>query len=142
MAEERRLDVLEHGEPAEDAGDLEGAADPAAAQDVGRQATDLLAAEVDLAGVVRDVAGDEVEERRLPRPVGPDDGSQVSRGHDEIHAVDGLDATEVLAQPDGAEGYFSAAGRVRHVLASTSPTNPRGRTTMTTMTMEPRNSGQ
>ena len=53
VAEEGRLHVLQRGEPAEDAGDLEGAPDPAPAEPVRRQPADLLAREVDLARVVR-----------------------------------------------------------------------------------------
>ncbi len=98
MAEEGRLHVLENREPAEDAGDLERAADPAPAEILGGEPAHLLAPEVDLARVVREVARDQVEEGRLPGAVGADDGAQVAVGHVQIHPVHGLEASEVLLQ--------------------------------------------
>ena len=69
----------------------------------GRQPADLLAPHVDLSGVVGEIAGDQVEERGLPGAVRADDRAQIAGGHGEVHAVDGLDAAEVLLEADRAE---------------------------------------
>ena len=103
VGQERRQHVLERGEPAEDARDLKRAPHPAPAQLVRRQPAHLLAQEVHLARVVGEVAAQEVEERRLPRAVRPDDGPPIARRHRQVDAVDGLDAAEVLPQRDDVE---------------------------------------
>ncbi len=104
VGQERGLHVLEGAEAAEDARDLEGPAEAAPAEILRSQAAHLLAPHVDLAGVVREVTGDQVEQGGLARAVGADDGSEVAGGHGEVDAVDGLDAAEVLLEPDRAQG--------------------------------------
>src|SRR4030095_5964311 len=99
----RRLAVLERREPAKDAGDLERPRQSAATEGLGRQTAHFRAAKEDLPGVVRKIAGDQVEERGLAGAVRADDGAQVALGHREVHAVDGLDPAEVLPQADGLE---------------------------------------
>src|SRR5262249_47475606 len=103
VREERGLHVLERGETAEDARDLKGASHPAPAEIVRRQSTDVRAFELDLTGIVREVAGDQVEERRLAGAVRTDDRAQVAGRHSEVHAVHGADAAEVLLEPDELE---------------------------------------
>ena len=103
MRQERRLDILERGEAAEYAGDLKRAGEPPAAEVLGRQAADVLASKKDLPGVVSEIAGDQVEERRLAGAVGADDRAQVALGDGQVHAAHGLDAAEMLAQADGLE---------------------------------------
>ena len=62
-----------------------------------------VAPEEDLSRVVREIAGDQVEEGGLAGAVRPDDRAQIALGHGEVHAVHGLDAAEMLLESDGAE---------------------------------------
>jgi len=103
MDEERRLDVFERGEAAEDAGDLKRAPHAEPADVLGRKPVDFFAEEGDPARVAREVAGDQVEERRLAGTVGTNDGAEVALGDRKVHPVHGLDATEVLREIDGLE---------------------------------------
>ena len=60
--------------------DLEGAQHAAAEQLVGRQPGDVLAVEDDLAAIGRDIAGDQVEQRRFARAVRADQaGDRAAR---------------------------------------------------------------
>ena len=124
VAEEGRLHVLQRAEAAKDAGDLERAAQAAAAEPMRGQPADLLAAEVDPPGVVPQIAADQVEERGLAGAVGTDDRPQVAGLDRQVHAVHGLDAAEVLAQAENGEDQALAAGRVRHGRPPASPTKP------------------
>src|SRR5438552_4912208 len=74
MRQEGRLDIREDGQLREDIGSLERAADAHAAELVRRHAGDVAPVEGDPARVAAEVAGDQVEERRLAGAVGPDDG--------------------------------------------------------------------
>src|SRR5512141_882938 len=65
----------------------------------GRHAVDLRPPENDLAGVGWKETGDQVEDRRLPRAVRPDQRLDRSRGDVEGKVVDGLQAAEPLADP-------------------------------------------
>jgi hypothetical protein len=121
--------------PPEDAGDLEGAPDATAADLVRPQRADLFTQEEDQAGIVANVAGDEVEQRRLPRSVRPDDRSQVTTRNHEIDAVHGAQPAEALHERLGLEDYLAIDGRSRHARLSRSPTNPWGSTTITAITM-------
>src|SRR5512141_2929945 len=91
VLEDRHLreepDVLERAHHAED-GDL-----------AGRQGLDLRPPENDLAGIGRKEPGDQVEDRRLPGTVRPDQCLDRSRGDIEGKVVDGLEAAEPLADP-------------------------------------------
>ena len=77
--------------------DLEGAADAAPADAVGRQAVDALAGEGDRSGVGREHAGDHVEQRGLAGAVRPDDRENAALGHLEADPVDRDQAAEPLA---------------------------------------------
>src|SRR5512143_58879 len=91
VLEDRHLreepDVLERPHHAADS-DLEG-----------RHAVDLRPPENDLAGIGRKEPGDQVEDRRLPGAVRPDQRLDRSRGDFDGEVVDGLEAAEPLADP-------------------------------------------
>ena len=63
------IDVFAHGQPRKQQRDLVSAPQPAADALVRREGGDVLAEEADRAGGRREVAGDAVEERRLPGAV-------------------------------------------------------------------------
>ena len=65
----------------------------------GRHAVDLRLPENDLAGIGRKESGDQVEDRRLPRAVRPDQRLDRSRGDIEGEVVDGLEAADPRAAP-------------------------------------------
>ena len=70
--------ILEHGELFERLRDLAGAADAGAAT-LAALALKIAAVEADDAGVLRELAGDQVEQRGLARPVRPDDADRLAR---------------------------------------------------------------
>jgi len=78
---EQRTDphIVEDAEVAERAGDLEGPRDAQLGDAVGRHAGDPPALELDLAGTRRQVAGDQVEQRRFAGAVGSDNGDELPR---------------------------------------------------------------
>ena len=99
LAEQRAdADVLEHAEIAERAGDLEGAGDAELGDAVGRHAGDALVLEPDLAGGRRQVAGDQVEHRRLAGAVGADDAGDRAGRDRERDVADRRQPAEVLRQ--------------------------------------------
>ena len=79
-------EVLEHRQPGKAARHLEGAHQPAPAHGIGRQPRDLPTVETNRACVRRHQAGDHVEQRRLARPVGPDQPGDAARRHGKIDA--------------------------------------------------------
>ena len=114
VRDERRLHVLEHGEPREDVGALERAADAEPADVVRRQAGDVAPVQDDGAGVGAQVAGDQVEERRLARAVGADDRRDLAAGHAERDAGHGLKAVEGLPHTAHLKHGGPAGARARH----------------------------
>src|SRR5262245_58939718 len=91
-------EVVEHGGVLEKLDVLEGARDAARGDLVSGQARDVLVAE-DEAAVARIVdAADQVEDGRLARAVGADDGEDLLGLHLEAHAVEGAHAAEVHPQ--------------------------------------------
>ena len=100
--------VLQHGHPGEDAAELEAAADPGAGDPVGREPGHLAVAVGHRPGVGLDHAGDAVEERRLARAVGTDEGVDLALLEGDRGVVDGADAAERLGQARGRDG----AGRI------------------------------
>jgi hypothetical protein len=81
-------EILEHGEAREDVRHLKRPAQAAAVDLVGPQVGDILALEPDASGAHRVLAGDEIEERGLPCPVGADEGLASTRFDAEAHAAD------------------------------------------------------
>src|SRR4030095_5634582 len=65
---------------------------------VGGETADLAALEADAAAVPGDEPGDQVEQGRLTRAVGPDHADQLARAHGERDAVGGRYSAELLAQ--------------------------------------------
>ncbi len=95
--------VLQHREPREEVGALEGAPHPAAGQRVRRQPRDGRAVEEDGARRRRQLTRDDVEERGLPRPIGPDDGAPLAGRHRQGHAVERGQGAEVAGQAIDSE---------------------------------------
>ncbi len=97
---ERRADehVLEDGETLERTRDLRGASDAHVAADVCRTTRHVDAVERHRAGVGPQVAGDQVEQRRLAGAVGPDDPDRVTLGDLERQTVDDREAAEPFGQ--------------------------------------------
>src|SRR5438034_1197851 len=95
---ERGLDVLVDGQLREDVGPLERAAHAHAAEVVRRHAGDVAPVEHDPPSVAAQVAGDQVEQRRLAGAVGPDDRAHAVLRHVERDARDGDEAVERLGE--------------------------------------------
>ena len=99
LAEQRAdADVLEDAEVAERLGDLEGARDAQLRDLVGGETGDPAILEAHCARGGRQVAGDQVEQRRFPRAVGADDAGDRARLDGERDVGDGSQAAEVLRQ--------------------------------------------
>jgi hypothetical protein len=75
------IDVVLHGKPSEQRGNLVGAAQAAADALIGREMRDVLAEEADGAGGGREVPGDAIEQRGLAGAVGPEHGAPLTRAH-------------------------------------------------------------
>src|SRR4051794_40326289 len=86
--------VLECGEVREKPAILEGAANAARGDALGREALDRIALEADAAGGDRRAAGDRIEERRLAGAVRADQRADLARGDLERDAVDRLQPAE------------------------------------------------
>ena len=82
-------DVLAHADLGEGLRDLERAHHARGADPVRRQAGDVLALEGDPAGIGRVEARDGGKQRRLARPVGPDQAHDLALPHVERGLVDG-----------------------------------------------------
>ena len=96
--------VLEHAHAAEGLRDLVGArnAEPAAARR--RQLRDVLAVKDHAAGVRRDRAGNDAEERGLPGAIRPNDAERLTSRNVEIEIFRDDDGAEALADvPKGEE---------------------------------------
>src|SRR5512132_1387695 len=92
-------DVLENRHLREEPDMLERPHHAAGGDLARRHPVDLRLPENDLAGIGREESGDQGEDRRLPRPVRPDQRLDRSRGDVEGKVVDGLEAPEPLADP-------------------------------------------
>ena len=87
------VEVLQHTQFGEDAGGLEGAADAQPGDLVGLAADQLGGPVVRRPGG-RDQAGQRVDDRRLPGPVGTDQEAQVGLEDGQVDTVHGLEAVE------------------------------------------------
>src|SRR5262249_5114888 len=93
--------ILEDRQVLEWMGDLIGARDAAGRAPVRAVRGDVGALETNRACVGRQVAGDEVEERRLPPAVRPDDGEGFALPHLKRDVVGGFERSEGAAEiPD------------------------------------------
>lgn len=117
-------EVLPHGHVAKHTRQLERARDPARRDRVRRLALEGASREHDLAAVRSRLAADEVKERRLPRPVGPDQRADLAageRGADVPHRRDPAEGFVQAVEDQqrvGHAGVFAAGAR------TPSPRNP------------------
>ena len=98
--------VLQHGERAEEVRDLKRAGEAERRSPVRRHAGDVAPEEPDRAGGDRQLTRDQVEERRLPGTVGPDQRAALARPHGERDGVDGPQPAEGLADAVQREGVL------------------------------------
>jgi hypothetical protein len=96
-------DVLVHREMRKDVGDLVRLGDAEPRHRVLRQAGDVPIFEHDAPGRRRHLSGDQPEEGRLAGAVGADDRAQLAAVDDDVHAIDGDEATERPRQTLGAQ---------------------------------------
>ncbi len=131
-------EVLGDGQARKQIRPLEGARNPSPRHRVGRESGDRPAVEDDAAGARRQLPRDEVEQRRLPGAVRPDDGPSLRCAHGERDAIDGGERAETPRESlDGEERR-----RVRHarspILPRTMPTIPPGANSTNRMNVRPR----
>ena len=101
--------VFPHGEGQEDVGLLVAAAETAARDLLGRGAGDVVRAEGNGAAGRRQIARQQVGQRRLAGAVGADDAVDALAPQIDRHIVDGGQAAELLGQVPGAEEHFTHA---------------------------------
>src|SRR3989442_327274 len=94
--------VLEHGHAAEKLRQLKRPRDAHRGVDVRRAPAHPLPANPDLPAVRGEVAGQQVDERRLAGAIPADQPDEVTRGDDEIHGVVRHDAAEPLDETDAS----------------------------------------
>src|SRR6266404_6504629 len=94
--QESAADVLEHGHPREDRGDLEAPRQTEAVDAMGGQPADRLPVELDPAARDGQAPADQVEQRGLPGAVGADDRVALAAGDVEAHAHDDGRGPEAL----------------------------------------------
>src|SRR6266545_1171109 len=116
MADQSRdPDIVDDGELREWPDDLEGARQPEPADLVGLEAVEAAAGEADLARVGSKEAREQVEDRGLPRPVGPDHPEHLALRHGQVENVYRPESAEALAEPRDLEeahaGRFFASRR-------------------------------
>ena len=93
-ADDREIQVVLDREAGEEAGSLVGAGDPEARPATGGQQRAVDAPDPDRAGGRPDVAGHDVEQRRLAGSVGTEDRQPFALGDIEVDAAQGEEATE------------------------------------------------
>ncbi len=101
--------VLERGQPREDARDLERPADARLRAPVWRRAGDVTAVELDRAARRPVQTGQQVEQRRLPGAVRPDDSQELALGHLERDIGDDCGAADVEPEIPGREDWRGRA---------------------------------
>src|SRR5690606_41171249 len=92
-------EVLEARHHPEELDVLEGSGQPQAADGIGAQADQLPAPEADAPRLGLVEACDAVEEARLPRAVGSDEGDELAGVDVQVHAGQGLNAAEGEVEP-------------------------------------------
>ena len=110
---DRQHHVVEHRQARKQAGDLERARHSERGAPLARPARHVLAEQHDLPGAGRQDAGDDVEERRLARPVRTDDRLAIARADLQADAAHGVETAEALAQALELEHGLSALSGVR-----------------------------
>src|SRR5262245_5024362 len=101
--EQRERDVPEQGLAAEQGDDLVRARDAEVCAPTARHARDVAVEERDRPAVGLELAGDQVEQRGLPRAIGPDDEPPLARLDGERHVGGDPEAAERLAEVLHAE---------------------------------------
>ncbi len=79
---------------------------PAMQRSCARRARDVDAVEADRAGVGVEIAGDQVEQRRLAGAVRADDAERLAARDRQIDAVGGLERAEGLGEAAGSRAAF------------------------------------
>src|SRR5678815_386427 len=138
MRQPRDAHVVERAERRKRRRDLKGPAHPAPPDRIRRQARQPLALPAHLTGIGPELTGEHIEERRLPRSIGPDEGADLALGKDQAHVVHRAHAAEGLGQPLDREHAASAHDRRR----SSMPRTPRGNTVTSRMRTPPRTACQ
>ena len=82
------------------------------------QRGDVGAEQLDRPRRRRELAGDQVEQRRLARAVGPEDGPALAGPHLEVDVAHGVHAAEAPADPPQAEDRRGALRWLSRVLPS------------------------
>src|ERR1051325_1269001 len=96
---QHRPDILLDGQPPDDRGFLRQLTDPEAGAAIHRKFCDVLAVELDGAGVRRDQAGNDVEAGGLPGPVRTQQAHDLAALHRHIDVAQHWPAFEVFAEP-------------------------------------------
>src|SRR3569832_2112562 len=142
QAEQRETHVVQDRVAPEQRDDLVGARHAEMRAAAARHAGDIAAEQVDRAGIGREIAGDEVELRRLAGAVGTDDEPPRAGLDIEIDVAGDVEAAERLAQAgdgEGAHGAVSFTGGVycprRRVARRQSRADPGTRPSGIRMTM-------
>src|SRR6185437_5773970 len=97
-AQQRQDDVAQQRLAREQGDDLISAREAAMRAAAARQAGDVFAEEPDAAAIRPELAGDEVEQRRLARAVGADDQAALARRDIEVHIGGDTQAAEGFDQ--------------------------------------------
>ena len=142
--------VLARSHAGKDAHQLEGPADPAAANPIRREADEVAARQAHAARIRPYVTGDEVENRGLARSVRPDQSQDLALVDGERKLIDRNQPAERLVQAGYREQRFAAlvlahdgppaARHARNLAATFSmpPTTPAGRKKTMMMKQAPR----
>jgi hypothetical protein len=118
-AEHGEVEVVLDAEAEEETGLLVGAAHPQPGASRSGDVADVLAQELDRARRLGHVARDDVEQRRLPRAVGSEDGAPLTGRDVEVDVAHGIEAAEPPADPPQAEDRAGRlGGDVLHLLAT------------------------
>ena len=110
-AERRQVQVVLDGEPAEQPRRLERPREPHASPLARLQERHVAPEELDATLRRRELPRDQVEQRRLPGPVGAEHGPALAGPHVEVHAAHGVDAPEPAVDSPQAKDRFRGFGR-------------------------------
>src|SRR5690242_2539083 len=127
MDQEGSLHVLENGKLRKDVRTLERAPHAHAATLEWRYPGDVTAIDDDSAHGGLQMAGDQVEQRRLSGAVRADHRSNLALCHGEIDAADGLEAPERLGKVLHLKHFSPPRERHPFCGAATTPSRPTGR---------------
>src|SRR3990170_6501855 len=112
-AENREVEVVLDREAEEEPRRLVRARQPERDPATGREDRHVPAEELDAPRRRRELAGDHVEERRLPGPVRAEDRPALAGANLEIDVANGFEAAEAPADPPQTEGRLGACDCLR-----------------------------